>query len=69
MACFVPTAEALLELAHLTGREPNDPALRELFDQLVLRGHLTPWLPDWWEQIHWSKAEKIAAGWGSDRRP
>jgi hypothetical protein len=33
-------------MARLTGREPNDPALIELFDALVLREHLTLWLPD-----------------------
>ena len=48
MACFVPTNEALIELARLTGWEPNDPALTQLFDALVLRSHQTPWLPDWW---------------------
>ena len=46
MACFLPTNEALIELARLTGREPKDTALTQLFDALVLRGHLTPWLPD-----------------------
>jgi hypothetical protein len=61
MANFLPTKYALLELARLTGREPNDPALTQLFDALVLRGHLTPWLPDWWELIRWSRAKKIAA--------
>jgi TorA maturation chaperone TorD len=63
MACFLPTNEALIELARLTGREPNDPALTQLFDALVLRGHLTPWLPDWWELIQWKKAKKIVARW------
>jgi hypothetical protein len=63
MACFVPTAEALLELAQLTGREPNDPALLELFDALVLRGHLTPWLPDWWQLIRWKKARRFVTTW------
>ncbi|MEY3751434.1 MAG: hypothetical protein RLZZ186_1853 [Cyanobacteriota bacterium] len=53
-----------MELARLTGREPNDPALIQLFDALVLRGHLTPWLPDWWELIRWGRAKKIAATWG-----
>ncbi|WP_256437210.1 hypothetical protein [Synechococcus sp. LA31] len=33
-------------------------------DALVLRGHLTPWLPDWWELIRWSRAKKIVATWG-----
>jgi hypothetical protein len=55
MASFLPTREALVTLAKLTGREPNDPAVVELFDQLVLRGHLTPWLPGWWELIRWDE--------------
>jgi len=41
MAVFLPTDEALLQLARLSGREPSDPAVIELSDQLVLRGHLT----------------------------
>jgi len=41
MAVFLPTDEALLQLARLSGREPSDPAVIELLDQLVLRGHLT----------------------------
>ena len=62
MASFLPTAEAMVELPRLTSRSPNDPAVVELFDQLVLRGHLTPWLPGWWEQIRWAEAERIAKG-------
>ena len=53
---------ALLQLALLSGREPSDPAVVELFDQLVLRGHLKPFVPDWWEQIRWDEAERIARG-------
>jgi hypothetical protein len=37
--------------------------VEELFDVLVLRGHLTPFLPDWWEQIRWGEVAEIAAGW------
>ena len=62
MASFLPTAEAMVELARLTSRSPNDPAVVELFDQLVLRGHLTPWLPGWWEQIRWDEVEEAAEG-------
>ena len=40
MASFLPTEQALIELGQLTGRKPSDPAVVELFDQLVLRG---PW--------------------------
>lgn len=29
-----------MERVRLTGREPNDPALVQLFDDLVLRAHL-----------------------------
>ena len=62
MASFLPTDEALLQLALLSGRERSDPAVVELFDQLVLRGHLVPLVPGWWELLRWSKAEKIARG-------
>ena len=62
MASFLPTDEALLHLAQLSGHAPNDPAVGELFDQLVLRGHLVPFVPGWWELLRWSKAEKIARG-------
>jgi hypothetical protein len=61
MASFLPTEQALIDLGQLTGREPNDPAVVELFDQLVLRGHLTPFVPGWWELIRWDEAvERIA---------
>ena len=62
MATFLPTEETLIELAELTSRSPNDPMVAELFDQLVLRGHLKPFLPGWWELIRWNRAEKIARG-------
>jgi len=60
MASFVPTDQAMMELARLSGREPSDPAVVELFDELVLRGHLTPWLPGWWEQIRWGEVKGMA---------
>jgi len=59
---FLPTDEALRRLALLSGRERSDPAVVELFDQLVLRGHLVPFVPDWWELIRWGQAERIARG-------
>jgi hypothetical protein len=62
MASFLPTEQALIRLARLAGRSPNDPAVVALFDQLVLRGHLTPWLPGWWELIRWDEVEGIARG-------
>ena len=44
MANFLPTSTALIDLAHLLGLEPNDPVVVVAFDELVLRGHLRPWL-------------------------
>jgi hypothetical protein len=61
MASFLPTEQALIELGQLSGREPNDPAAVELFDQLVLRGHLTPLLPGWWELIRWDEVKRFVA--------
>jgi hypothetical protein len=61
MADFLPTREALVTLARLADREPDDPAVVELFDQLVLRGHLTPWLPGWWELIRCRRATRFVA--------
>ncbi len=62
MAVFLPTDEALRQLALMSGRERSDPAVVELFDQLVLRGHLVPFVRDWWELIQWDEAERIARG-------
>jgi hypothetical protein len=62
MATFLPTEEALLQLAVLSGQAPNDPAVAQLFDQLLLRGHLRLFLPGWWELIRWNRAEKITRG-------
>jgi hypothetical protein len=59
---FLPTDEALLHLALLSGHAPNESAVAQLVDQLVLRGHLKPFLPGWWELIRWNRAEKIARG-------
>jgi hypothetical protein len=63
MASFVPTSIALDELAELTRGSPNDPAVCELFDRLVLRGHLVPFVEGWWEQIRWCKLREAAEGW------
>jgi hypothetical protein len=49
MATFLPTAEALRNLAKALDREPSDPAVVQVFDLLVLRGHLKPFAPGWWE--------------------
>ncbi len=62
VASFLPTDEAMRQLALLSGRERSDPAVVELFDQLVLGGHLVPFVPDWWELIRWGEAERIARG-------
>ena len=59
---FLPTAGLLSDIAKALDREPSDPAVVDAFDQLVLRGHLVPFVPDWWELIRWSEAEKIARG-------
>lgn len=61
MALFLPSTEVLLELSERSGLDPNDPAVLELFDQLVLRGHLKPFVPGWWELIKWNsrKVEKL----------
>ncbi len=69
MASFLPAEQALIRLASLTGREPSDPAVVELFDQLVLRGHLTPFLPGWWELIRWDEVEGRAASSGCAEDP
>ena len=61
MASFVPTGIAMERLAELTGRDVGDPVVSELFDRLVLRGHLKPWIPDWWEEIRWAEAEELAS--------
>ena len=62
MASFVPTGIAMERLAELTGCDVGDPVVSELFDRLVLRGHLKPWIPDWWEEIRWAEAEELAGG-------
>ena len=49
-------------LAELTGRDVGDPVVSELFDRLVLLGHLKPWIPDWWEEVRWAEAEEFAKG-------
>ncbi len=54
---FLPTAGLLRDIAKALGREPDDPAVIEAFDQLVLRGQLAPWLPGWWELMGWGAGE------------
>ena len=49
-------------LAELTGRDVGASVVSELFDRLVLLGHLKPWIPDWWEEIRWVEAEEFARG-------
>ena len=63
MASFVPTSIAMEDLAELSSHSPNDPAVRELFDRLVLRGHLLPFVEGWWEQTRWSEVREAAKGW------
>ncbi len=53
MAFILSSTVVLLELSQRTGLEPNDPAVRELFDQLVMRGHLKPFVPGWWKLVKW----------------
>jgi len=57
MAVFLPTDEALQHLALLSGRERSDPAVVALFDQLVLRGQLVPFVEGWWELSGWRPGE------------
>lgn len=49
MATFLPTDEALRDIAKAQGLEPDDPAVAATFDRMVLSGQLLPWLPGWWE--------------------
>ncbi|MBD1194309.1 hypothetical protein [Vulcanococcus sp. Clear-D1] len=60
-ASFLPTKQSLVRLDQLTCREPSDPNVVELFDQLVLRGHLTSFVPGWWELIRWDEVERGVA--------
>ena len=57
MVAFLPTTELLRDIAKALDLEPNDPAVTAAFDQLVLRGQLVPFLPDWWELTGWSISE------------
>jgi hypothetical protein len=50
----------LRDIAEALYCEPSDPAVAAVFDRLVLRGQLVPFVPDWWELIRWNKAERIA---------
>jgi hypothetical protein len=49
MAVFLATAHVLRRLAQTLDREPNDQAVVQVFDALVLGGHLKPFIPNWWE--------------------
>ena len=49
MTTFLPTSTALLDVAQLLELDPNDPAVVAAFDELVLQGHLRPWLEGRWE--------------------
>jgi hypothetical protein len=49
MAEFLPTDQALIRLAGNLDREPTDQEVVRVFDALVLRGHLKPFVPGWWE--------------------
>ena len=53
---FMPTIELLRLIAEALELEPNDPAVVEAFDRLVLRGQLVPFcgVEDWWELVGWS---------------
>jgi len=50
----------------VAGLEPNDPAVQELFDRLVLGGYFKLFVSGWWELIRWKcrQAEKLVkAAW------
>ena len=49
MATFLPTAEALRQIAKALDRDPSDPVVLQVFDVMVLRGNLKPFRPGWWE--------------------
>lgn len=57
MAAFLPTRELMADISAALGREPSDPAVIAAFDQLVLRGQLVPFVPDWWELMGWLPGE------------
>ena len=59
VASFVPTTIVMERLAELSGCDVGDPLASELFDPLVLRGCLKPWIPDCWEKNRWAEAEKL----------
>lgn len=37
------------DIATITELNPTDEAVTRVFDALVLRGHLKPFVPGWWE--------------------
>ncbi len=49
MATFLPTAEALRDIAKALDRDPSDSTVLQVFDVMVLRGNLKPFRPGWWE--------------------
>jgi hypothetical protein len=49
MATFLPTAEALRQIAKALDRDPSDPVVLQVFDVMVLRGNLKPFRSGWWE--------------------
>ncbi len=67
-SAFLPTRELLRDIAEALDCEPNDQAVTAAFDQLVLRGQLVPFVPDWWELMGWlpSELERMLQGpsWG-----
>jgi len=49
MAEFLPTKQAFRRIAKSISLEPTDKAVEQVFDALVLRRNLKPFLPRWWE--------------------
>ena len=66
---FMPAIELLRLIAEALELEPNDPAVVEAFDRLVLRGQLVPFceVEDWWELVEWtcSQVERVVAELGA----
>jgi hypothetical protein len=61
MASFLPTEQVLIVPAWLTCREPIDPVVGQLFDRLVMRGHLTAFVPGCWGLIRWHEVKRFVA--------
>jgi len=49
MTEFLPTKQAFRRIGKGINLEPTDKAVEQVFDALVLSGHLKPFLPGWWE--------------------